>query len=179
MKRLSLSTALLALALATGPLAAQEATPGAHFVENWDLDGDGAVTLAEAVEKRGQVFYMFDQDENGVLDAAEYDLFDETREADRAANADGHTNRAMDVAEGGMARAANDPDGDGQVTAAEFEQTAADWFARMDRTGDGVVTTADFGPGAMGGQGMGQGHGMGQGNGMGMGQGKGMGQPKG
>ena len=30
---------------------AQQGQPGAHFLENWDLDGDGQVTLAEAQGK--------------------------------------------------------------------------------------------------------------------------------
>lgn len=148
-----LAPALL-LALLPCTAMAQEAVPGGHFIENWDFDGDGAVTLAEAIQKRGEIFYMFDQNENGLLDAAEYDLFDETRAADRAVNADGHKNRRMDAAEGGMRRDFTDLDGDGQVSAAEFEGSTESWFARVDRNADGMVTTADFGPGP--------GHGKGQ-----------------
>lgn len=141
-----LAPALL-LALAPFTVTAQEAVPGGHFIENWDFDGDGTVTLAEAVEKRGEIFYMFDQNENGLLDAPEYDLFDETRAADRAQNADGHKNRRMDVAEGGMTREFTDIDGDGLVSAAEFQDSTSDWFARVDRDADGTITSADFGPG--------------------------------
>lgn len=158
---------IAALLISTAAVA-NEAVPGGHFIENWDLDGDGTVTLAEATEKRGEVFYMFDQDENGVMDTVEYDLFDETRAADRAANADGHTNPIMDNAEGGMRRDFTDADGDGQVSAAEFTGTTAAWFEKVDRNGDGVITTADFGPGKGG---MGKGHAMGQGGGMGQAKG--------
>jgi Ca2+-binding EF-hand superfamily protein len=135
----------MALVLPAAALA-QQGVPGLHFIENWDLDGDGQVTLAEATEKRGEIFFMFDQDENGALDATEYDLFDETRQADMDANAGGHGNGPMRGVNEGMMRAFNDADGDGTVTRDEFLARVADWFAMMDRSGDGVVTTDDFGP---------------------------------
>ena len=62
---------------------------------------------------------MFDQDENGALDAAEYDLFDETRTADMQANAGGHNGQMRGVSQA-MARDFNDVDKDGLVTEEEF-----------------------------------------------------------
>ena len=62
--------------------AAAEGAPGAHFIENWDRNNDGIVTLAELKEKRGDVFYTFDSDENGFLNAEEYGYFDDARQAD-------------------------------------------------------------------------------------------------
>lgn len=132
-------TAALAL-----PAAAQQGVPGAHFLENWDLNEDGQVTVAEATEKRGDVFYMFDQDENGTLDAAEYDLFDETRKADMEANAGGHNGQMRGVSQA-MAREFNDVDKDGLVTEEEFLSQVPAWFLMMDRDGDNVLTTNDFG----------------------------------
>lgn len=41
-----------------------------------------------------------------------------------------------------------DGDRDGRVTQAEFVAGTDRWFALRERTGDGVVTEADFGPGA-------------------------------
>ncbi len=158
-----LTTTALAVLITTAAWA-QDQTPGAHFLQNWDLDGDGAVTLPEAQEKRADVFAMFDQNENGQLDAPEYDLFDETRAADCANNAAGHDRGAMANADEGMARALNDTDGNGTVTKAEFETGSATWFARLDRSGDGRVTADDFG------MGQGQGHGLHQGQGKQMGQ---------
>lgn len=61
-------TAGAALAL-TSAMALAAGVPGEHFVENWDLDGDGIVTLAEAQERRGDVFTTFDADEDGKLSA--------------------------------------------------------------------------------------------------------------
>ncbi len=139
--RATILAALLPLAA-----SAQDGTPGAHFIENWDLDGDGRITLAEATEKRGEIFYMFDQDESGALDADEYDLFDETRQADMDANAGGHGKGQMKGVNQGLMRDYNDADGDGAVTQAEFLARVEGWFTMMDRSGDGVITTDDFGP---------------------------------
>ncbi len=137
----------LAALLSLGAGAALAQTPGAHFIENFDDNGDGQVTLEELRLKRGDIFYMFDQDENGVLDSAEYDLFDETRAADHAEEGAGAKGGHGGGQKGeGMAREATDLDGDGQVTLEEFLASSETWFARKDRNGDGVITTADFGP---------------------------------
>ena len=137
---------IVAVALVAGSAAfAQQGQPGAHFIENWDMDEDGQVTLAEAQEKRSEIFTMFDQDENGVLNDSEYDLFDETRRADMDENAGGHKKGQMRGVEKAMMRDFNDVDGDGLVSRDEFVGRAGDWFIMMDRTGDGVVTTDDFG----------------------------------
>lgn len=141
-------TLLLALMLTTSvayPLTAQQGVPGGHFIENWDLDQDGQVTVEEATQKRGEIFYMFDQDENGSLDDVEYDLFDETRNADMQENAGGMNGPMRDVSEA-MAREFNDENKDGLVTEAEFLARVPSWFELMDRNNDQLITTADFGP---------------------------------
>lgn len=132
-------------ALSTAALAASHAVPGAHFIENWDTDGDGQVTLAETAEKRGDLFVMFDQDEDGALSGAEYDLFDQTRQADIAANAGGRKG-PMQRVDQAMSRDFNDLDADGTVSRAEFDRQSAAFFALIDRDGDGTVTAADFTP---------------------------------
>jgi hypothetical protein len=129
-----------------GAAVAQQSQPSLHFDENWDLDENGQVTLIEAQEKRGDLFYMFDQDENGKLDATEYDLFDETRQSDMDENAGGQNNGQMRGVNAGLMREFNDANGDGQVSEAEFLAKAEFWFGSMDRNGDGVITTEDFGP---------------------------------
>lgn len=135
----------LALTMAIGSVAsAQQGQPGGHFLENWDLDGDGQMTLGEAQEKRGDLFTMFDQDENGQLDSTEYTLFDETRQADMAANAGGHQKGGMQKVGKGLMRPFNDVDGDGLVSRDEFVDRTGDWFQMIDQNGDGVVTTEDF-----------------------------------
>lgn len=135
----------LAAALLAAPAFAQQGNPGAHFVENWDLDGDGRVTVEEATERRSDVFASFDANEDGFLDAEEYGPFDEARANDMAENG-GHGNGqgAMKAADG-MKLEVNDTDKDGKVSRDEFLTNAASWIAGMDRDGDGVVTSADFG----------------------------------
>lgn len=139
-------TLTLVLALAGTSVMAQE-TPGTHFIENWDLDANGAVTVEEITERRDMVFNMFDNDENNQLNAEEYAQFDETRKADMEANAGGHGNgqgggRMME----GMTMAFNDTDSDGVVTRDEFVAGSTGWFAMLDRNEDGNVTADDFGP---------------------------------
>lgn len=141
---MSKSPFILALLFAATTATAQQGVPGGHFVENWDLDGDGQVTLAEATERRGDVFLTFDADENGVLSTEEHDLFDEARAMDMAENGEGHGKGKRNPANG-MLREVTDADGDGLVSREEFMAAVPAWFANMDRNGDNVVTTADFG----------------------------------
>lgn len=138
-----MSKRLTAILLACLALPVQ-AQPGAHFIENWDLNEDGQVTLAEATERRDDVFVTFDADDDGRIDAGEYKMFDEARAADMEGQ-NGHGNGPMKTAEAGMHLAYNDVDDDGVVSREEFLARAPDWFAEMDRNGDGVVTTSDFG----------------------------------
>jgi hypothetical protein len=148
MKNLSFLTS--ALLLCGTALCAQTQTPGAHFLANWDADGDGIVTLDEATTKRDAIFAAFDAGGDGSLSAEEYALFDEARANDQAEM------RAQRVAqgggkgmgmneEGGMVRAFNDTNADGLVSKQEFMSRTAAWVTRMDRNADGKVTVEDFG----------------------------------
>ncbi|MCR8547880.1 EF-hand domain-containing protein [Salipiger sp. P9] len=167
MTRFITATAIVFAAGLAGVASAQPL--GGHFIENWDLDGDGQVTLAEAQERRGDVFYSFDADENGFLDAGEYAVFDQARANDMAGQP-AHAKGAMQAAAQGMRLTANDSDGDGRVSRDEFVAGTGRWIEAMDRDGDGVVTGADFGQrGQMPGKGMQQGQMQGQGQGPGAG----------
>ena len=128
------------------PIAAfAQDTPGSHFVENWDLDGNGSVSAEEITERRGDIFTMFDQDEDGMLSAEEYVLFDETRAADMENNSGGH-GKGGDRMQEGLTLGFNDTDADGQVSKEEFVSNSAAWFTQIDRNGDAMITSADFGP---------------------------------
>lgn len=136
----------LAVAMIIGSVvSAQQGNPGAHFLENWDLNADGQVSLSETKTKRAELFVMFDSDENGLLDSDEYDLFDETRRADMTENAGGHKKGGMRGVDKAMMRDFNDEDRDGMVSRDEFAAKSEASFTMMDRNSDGVVTTADFG----------------------------------
>lgn len=138
-------TLLATLALLMPHAVSAQGTPGSHFIENWDLNENGSVSLEEITERRGDVFVMFDQDENGSLDAAEYVLFDETRAADMENNAGGHGKGGHRMQEG-LTLAFNDINADGEVSKEEFIAKSAAWVAQVDRDGDGTITAADFGP---------------------------------
>jgi len=138
-------TIIVALAVLTPFAVFAEETPGSHFIENWDWNGDGVVSLAEVTERRGDVFNMFDQDEDGSLTAEEYVLFDETRVADMENNAGGH-GQGEGRMQVGLTLEFNDIDGDGAVSKEEFVGQSAAWVTEVDRDGDGAITAADFGP---------------------------------
>lgn len=140
MKRTTTFAAMVALAATA---AGAQGNPGAHFIENWDLDGDEIVTVQELEIRRDDVFYTFDSNEDGRLDVEEYVDFDEARANDMADNA-GHGNGMRRAAEG-MTRAFNDADGDGAVDRTEFLARTAAWMALIDRDGSGTITQADFG----------------------------------
>lgn len=144
MKHMFVLNLALAAALAL-PVSAQQGAPGSHFIENWDLNEDGQVTVDEATQKRADIFIMFDQDENGALDSAEYDLFDETREIDIKENVGAQAGPMAKLSQA-MNREFNDADSDGLVTNKEFLSGVPAWFEKMDRDKDQVITTNDFGP---------------------------------
>lgn len=121
------------------------AQPGQHFMENWDDDQDGTVTVAEVESRRSDIFTMFDANEDEVLDAAEYVAFDEVRASD-VENAGGFgRNRGLRRAVEGMTLEFNDVDGNGDVSKAEFLSRSSAWIDLVDRDGSGTITAADFG----------------------------------
>ena len=164
-QRLTLTLGLLAV---PGLGFAQPQDPAAHFMEQWDGNADGQVTQAEAQTKRGDVFYMFDQDGDKALNAAEWalvaehmqaemDAKAETRPGTGAGNGAGQgAGKGMGGGQGGrgpgqaihaaMTPEFNDADGDGRVSEAEFLAATDRLFAALDRNADGAVSQADFAP---------------------------------
>jgi len=158
MKRIFPLTAVLILAASIG---SAKNVPGSHFIDNWDINEDGAVSLAEAIERRGDFFAAYDADENNILDAEEYALFDEARATGEADGVVGggqaggqgggqaapnpEVKKALKKVLVGMTMAYNDIDGNGAVSRDEFLGKTADWVTMLDRNGDGAISTADFG----------------------------------
>jgi Ca2+-binding EF-hand superfamily protein len=134
-----------ALLVATSAVAGGHQKPGSHFVNAWDDNGDGQVTLAEATERRSDVFATFDENDDGYLSAEEYSMFDEARANDQKNHKDGKGKGKKNGRHKGMQMEYNDVNKDGRVSLEEFTTQTAGWFAMMDRNADGVVTTADFG----------------------------------
>lgn len=162
---LSLSAAL---ALLAGAAQAQTILPGDQFMTQWDLDGNGQVTRAEAREQRGNIFDMFDADSNGRYSEDEIKGMDEHKLAQLEAgmgpghqmpagmtppagrgpgkgpgNGQGMGQGLTRPAEGGLRMF--DANQDGTVTRDEFVAGTDGWFTMRDRNRDGVLTTADFG----------------------------------
>lgn len=145
MKTLITTTAIVTL-LATTAFAAGNGTPGAGFIDEWDMNTDGVVTVEDVTTRRSDIFVSFDADDNGILDAEEYAFFDEARASshdDEGGSDGGHGGDRKAAV--GMTLDFNDVDGDGSVTEAEFVGQSAAWLALVDRNGDGEVTTSDFG----------------------------------
>ncbi|MEP2707536.1 MAG: EF-hand domain-containing protein [Roseibium sp.] len=154
MKRL-FAFAVTTCLLATSTVLAADG-PRAHFMENWDLDENGAVTTEEARERRSDVFASFDANDDGNLDAEEYKAFDEARALDQAENEPGGMGKGRRSPANLMALEYNDTNGDGQVSVDEFLGNSGSWIKQIDKNGDGVVTTADFGRQGKRGQGQGK-----------------------
>lgn len=144
-----------AFSLVAGLAFAQQGNPGAHMMEQWDISADGQLTLEEARTKRGEIFYMFDAEGDGVLTAKDWAMVEQhiademgTKGAGQGAGMGmkhGAANGPGAAMHEAMPPAFNDSDGHGKVSLAEFEAATDALFAMLDRNGDGVVTTADFG----------------------------------
>jgi hypothetical protein len=140
-KRAIIATSLFALAATVSAALAASGDYKAHFMNNWDLDGDGAVTLSEVKERRQNVFAAFDANDDGYIDAKERTAMDDMRRTEHASMGDDN----MKLPRHGQGRGHGMGHGMGG------------------NNGNG------FGPGK--GMGQGQGMGKGQGMGMGMHQG--------
>lgn len=139
---------LLATALSTPAVLAQ-GQGMAPFVAEWDMNGDGAVQLADMAERRQSQFEMFDLDGNGSIDAAEQTNMAETIAAAMAANHEG--GKGGGHGPGARIHAAMtaddaDTDRDGAIARAEWEAATQRLFADLDRNGNGVLEPADLRP---------------------------------
>lgn len=141
-----LMTALVsALAATPALLLAQEEPAGATgpadaFIGQLDSDGDGKVSLDEAVAPQKSRFAETDANGDGMLDATE---------AGTAFKAQVPAEMLQAMEERGMPDPGEtfvknlDKNGDGMVDPSEFEQPTAESFKQMDTDGDGFASKGE------------------------------------
>lgn len=96
-------------------------------LETFDLNKDGEVTQAEIDQFRKDQLTKFDADKNGTLSLEEY----------QALWLDQMRDRMVDAFQ------RHDDDGDGQVTAEEFNERFSRLVERLDRNDDGKLSKDD------------------------------------
>jgi hypothetical protein len=131
MKRFAGVALIAAAALAVGAppaLADGAGGHGARMLQHFDLNGDGAVTAAEAGAVQAVRFLRWDGDGDGEVTEAEMLAAAQARIARRIAKR--------------FARM--DQNGDGRVERAEFDDQGAARFARLDTDGDDRVTLEEI-----------------------------------
>ncbi|MEO1459248.1 MAG: hypothetical protein AAFV49_17045 [Pseudomonadota bacterium] len=127
-----------------GPHAANDMRPARHHGRSrghrarlrgylqlrdlYDTDGDGRVTQAEIDATRTDRVETFDADADGALSIEEYEAL------------------WLDAMRDRMVRRfqRHDRDGDGQVTAEEFQRSTRDLVLMRDRNEDGALDADDF-----------------------------------
>ena len=124
--------------------------PMAGFVQEWDMNADGRVTLADFAERRTTQFDMFDLNGDARIDAEEQANMAQTiagaQEANHGAES-GHGqggNGPGAQIHAAMTAAYADADHDGNLSAQEWEAATQRLFAELDRSGDGQLDRADF-----------------------------------
>ncbi len=145
------ATSILAIAIAgtfaTGLALAQEAppagtTPAEAFIQQLDTDGDGKVSLDEALAPQKTRFTETDADGDGFVSS---------EEASAAFNSQVPAEMLETMKERGMPDPGEtfvnnlDKDGDGKISPDEFEQPTVESFQRMDSDGDGLATQEEAG----------------------------------
>ncbi|TNJ47870.1 calcium sensor EFh [Phaeobacter sp. B1627] len=128
----------LACALVTMPAAAQNG-----FLQSLDFDGDGIVTIDEAMASRNLQFPIGDLNGDEHLNAAEFDAL---LRATRARFSDLGQKYQPQTASAGRIDAFtfSDSDADGVISRQEYFRSS-DRFARsLDRDGDGTISPDDI-----------------------------------
>jgi Ca2+-binding EF-hand superfamily protein len=138
----SIIAAAIAGTFATGVALAQEApppntSPAEAFIQQLDTDGDGKVSLEEALAPQKTRITETDTDGDGFISA---------EEASAAFNSQVPAEMLEAMKERGMPDPGEtfvknlDADGDGKISPDEFEQPTVESFQRMDSDSDGFAT---------------------------------------
>lgn len=105
-----------------------EMTYARRFLELFDLDDDGRVSLAEIMTDQKRLFSAIDIDGNGKLSTAEVHRRGRFLQMWR-------TTTVFDLL---------DTNGDGVLTSDEIRAPTARWFKRYDRNGDGALEVSEL-----------------------------------
>jgi hypothetical protein len=154
MKSTIVFTAVL-LAVASPVLAQQGqggGQPGTQFIENWDLSGNGHVNRDDFLERREDIFRMFDADENTFLENDDLQAIvdhlaaeEEAKPGHGAGGGVGGQGRGPGAAvHQAMTLEFNDSDGDGRISRTEFAAASERGFEMLDRDSDGKIDMTDF-----------------------------------
>ncbi len=112
---------------------------GAHMMhEMMDADKDGSVSAEEFKAFRSQKFADADKNNDGNLDAGEYEALSKVMAEKRK--------KAMEMAKKKKAKKhfdKMDTDGDGKISKAEFDAKGERGFIRMDKNDDGMLNMDD------------------------------------
>ena len=125
-----ITTLIVALPLSAEADSAKQCHDGKHnkFMQFFDANGDGSVTIEEFQGSSKTRFERIDADNNGVISKEEFANYMQSRRDDR------HKDRL----------AAMDADKDGQVSKEEFlnasQARAERKFARMDKDDNGLLS---------------------------------------
>jgi Ca2+-binding EF-hand superfamily protein len=128
------------VAIAQAEQAAPNKAPADAFIEQLDTDGDGTVSLEEAVAPQKARFDETDLNGDGFVDA---------EEAGTAFNEQVPEEMLKAMEERGMPDPGEtfvknlDENGDGQIDRGEFEAPTVASFERMDTNDDGVATNEE------------------------------------
>lgn len=143
------TTVVVALLSLTLPAFAQQGQgggqPGAQFIQNWDLSDNGHVSRADFLQRRDDIFRMFDVDETDVLEHEELQAITEHLAAEQGQPGHGDGGRGPGrIIHDAMTLQFNDVNGDGVISRAEFAESSARVVDMLDVNGDGKIDMADF-----------------------------------
>jgi Ca2+-binding EF-hand superfamily protein len=137
------SSVFMPLALAqeaAAPAPDQPGKPSDAFIQQLVGDGDGKVSLEEALAPQKEQFAEIDKDGSGDVTA---------EEVNEAFKSQVPQEMLDEMAKRGMADPGEgfvqnlDKNADGKVDPTEFEQPTVDSFKRLDADGDGFATAAE------------------------------------
>ena len=109
-----------------------------RFMETYDVDGDGQVTLAEFMAEREEGYQRRDADGDGSVHSEEYVAEYEGRLQKELEET---YTRQIDQAE--FRFTVLDTDDDEIMTLSEFNDSGSRMFSRLDSNGDGVINDED------------------------------------